>query len=345
MNVEYKNFGKSKDGQDIILYTLSSEKGIKASVTNYGAILVNLWVPDKNGQIDDIVLGFDKVEDYFSNPSFFGSTIGPSANRIAKAQFSLDGAEICLDANDGANNLHSHRELGYHKRVWKAEILEQGVKFSLEDADGSMGFPGKKQFEVTYKLEENCLTIYYHAISDKKTILNPTNHTYFNLEGHQAGSIEEHKVCLKASHYTPIDAGLIPTGEIASVEGTPMDFTQPKQVGQEITAEFEQLRLAGGYDHNWVIDGWDGTLRQFAVVTAPKSNRQMKVSTTLPGVQFYTGNFISNQQGKQGAVYQKRSGLCLETQYFPDSIHHAAFPACVFGGDKEYNSVTQFCFE
>ncbi len=346
MAVEKSVFGKSPEGQEISLYTITNQNGMKAELTNLGAILVRLFVPDKEGKVADVVLGFDKVEDYYKNPSFFGAVIGPNANRIGGAAFEIDGEAYQLDANDNANNLHSHITKGYHKQLWDAAVGENCVTFTLEDADGNMGFPGNKKMAVTYTLDDkNALTLHYHGSSDKKTILNPTNHTYFNLDGHDSGSIEEHELMLKASQYTPVVAGAIPTGEIADVKGTPMDLCEMKKVGLEIDADFEQLDLTGGYDHNWVIDGWDGTLRHFATVKAPNSGRIMKAYTTLPGVQFYAGNFIETQSGKDGATYAKRHGLCLETQYYPDTIHHGNFPSCVFGGKAEYDSVTVYEFE
>ncbi|MBQ4536793.1 MAG: galactose mutarotase [Lachnospiraceae bacterium] len=348
-------FGKSPAGQEIMLYTMTNKKGMQVSVTDIGAILVKWMVPDKDGKAEDVVLGFDKVEDYYGNPSFFGAVIGPSANRIAGASFTLDGETYQVDVNDGVNNLHSHMELGYHKQIWAAETEEKengdiSVMFSLEDP-AAMGFPGNKKVQVTYTLTEaNELILKYHATSDKKTVFNPTNHTYFNLDGAGNGNIEKHELWLGASCYTPVVAGAIPTGEIAPVAGTPMDFTGFKVVGEEINADFEQLKLTGGYDHNWVIDGWDESLRHIATVKGPESGREMKVYTTLPGVQFYAGNFVDEQTGKGGALYGKRSGLCLETQYYPDSIHHDNFPSCVFGGEegkadsRVYDSVTIYQF-
>lgn len=347
MSVEKKLFGKSPEGKNIYLYTLSNDKGMKASLTNLGAILVSLLVPDKDGKVADVVLGFDKAECYYRNSSFFGAIIGPSANRIAGATFEIDGEKYQLDGNDHGNNLHSHWDKGYHKQLWEAAEGENCVTFSLEDADGNMGFPGKKKIEITYSLSENnALKLSYRANSDKKTIFNLTNHTYFNLDGHDSGSIEEHEMWLKASHYTPVVPGAIPTGEIAEVQGTPMDLTTTKKVGEEIGADFEQLTMCGGYDHNWVIDDWNGELQHFATVKGPRSGRVMKAYTTLPGVQFYAGNFIDTQNGKDGVVYTRRHGLCLETQYYPDCIHHENFPSCVFGGEAgEYTSVTVYEFE
>lgn len=346
VTIEESVFGVYPDGKNIMLYTLSDANGMSVSVTNLGATLVKVVTPDKNGVLGDVVLGFDRGEAYLDNPSFFGTVIGPSANRIAGAAFEIDGTTYQLDVNDGENNLHSHKDQGYHKRLWETRVLDNSVIFELTDSDGSMGFPGNKRISVVYSLEEgNSLKIHYHGISDKKTVLNLTNHSYFNLEGHDSGRMEEHELWLGASRYTPVVAGAIPTGEIAAVADTPMDFTVSKTVGRDIEADFEQLKLTGGYDHNWVIDGWDGELQHFATVKAPGSGRIMKAYTTLPGVQFYAGNFIGEQQGKGKVTYGPRMGLCLETQYFPDTIHHSEFPSCVFGEGKEYDSVTVYRFE
>ncbi len=344
MALKKRNFGV--EGQEATLYTLENSKGMKAEVTNYGANLVNLFVPDKNGVIEDVVLGFDSVKGYMKNGSFFGATIGPSANRIAGAKFTIDGVEYHIDVNDGPNNLHSHMQDGYHKMLWEAEEGENSVTFTVRDTDGYMGFPGNKELSLTYTLdEENGLTLHYHAKSDKNTVMNPTNHSYFNLDGHKSGNIEGHIMMINASCYTPVVPGAIPTGELAPVKGTPMDFTSEKVVGKEIRENMEQLLLTQGYDHNWVVDGWNGELRHVATTIGPKSGRKMHTYSTLPGVQFYAGNCISDEPGKDGASYTKRSGLCLETQYYPNSINTPSFPSCVFGGEKEYDSVTVYRFE
>ena len=339
-------FGKTKSGIEIYRYWLENSKGMKAGIINYGAILVNLLVPDQNGNLADVVLGYDTLEPYLENGSLFGATIGPNANRIGKAAFTLNGQNYQLDVNDGENNLHSHKELGYHKRVWEASWEDGSIRLLLEDEDGSMGFPGAKKIQVIYSLtEDNELKIQYEAWSDKNTIINMTNHTYFNLAGHGNGKIYDHVLELKASAYTPVTESRIPTGEIAPVKGTGFDFLKAKRIGEEIDADDEQLKIAEGYDHNWVIDGESGTLREFAVVTEPVSGRCLKAYTDLPGVQFYAGNFIGRQMGKENAEYEVGSGFCLETQYFPDTANKPAFPSAVFGPDKKYKSTTiyQFC--
>lgn len=345
MGVDKEKFGTTSDGKDVYAYTLYNDNGVRAKVINFGANLVSLLVPDANGNLEDVVLGFDTLEGYYGNGSFFGATIGPSANRIAGACFEINGKSYQIDVNDGDNNLHSHIENGYHKCLWDAEEGDNSVTLTLEGKDGEMGFPGNKKIFVTYSLsEDNALKLSYHASSDADTIINLTNHTYFNLSGHKAGKIEDHLLKINASCYTPVIPGSIPTGKIAPVEGTPMDFTKMKPIGQDINADCEQLKIGQGYDHNFVIDDADGTLREIAEAQDPKSGRTMKVFTDLPGVQFYAGNCIKEETGKENAQYGPRSGFCLETQYFPDNIHHSNFPQAVFGPGKDYNSVTVYQF-
>lgn len=345
MGISKEKFGTTKDGREVTLFTLENKKGMKAQVIDFGAILVRLFVPDAKGELRDVVLGFDQVSGYEKNGSFFGATIGPSANRIAGAQFEIDGVTYQIDVNDGKNNLHSHMEDGYHKMIWDSVIEGDSVTFTVKDADGYMGFPGNKTLSLTYTLdEENGLHLKYHGSSDKNTILNPTNHTYFNLNGHDQGRIEAHEMQLFASNYTPVVAGAIPTGEIAPVAGTVMDFTESKAVGKEINEKFEQLLLTKGYDHNWVVDNYDGSVRKIATTKADKSGITMDTYSNLPGVQFYAGNCIGAEPGKAGAYYDVRNGLCLETQFYPDTIHHANFPSCVFGPGKDYDSETIYRF-
>lgn len=346
MSITKELFGTARDGKEVYAFTLENENGVKARVINFGAVLVNLYVPDADGNVADVVLGFDKLEDYYGNGSFFGATIGPSANRIGNASFQIDGKTYQVDVNDGPNNLHSHKEQGYHKRVWDvADIGENSVTFSLEAPDGDMGFPGNKKISLAYSLSaDNRLKLAYHAESDANTLINMTNHTYFNLSGHQADKIEDHILTLHAGNYTPVVPGAIPTGDIASVKGTPMDFTSPKPIGQDIEADFEQLKLTSGFDHNFVIDGADGTLQEIAILEDPKSGRKMKTFSTLPGVQFYAGNCIAEETGKEGVVYTPRKGMCLETQYYPDTINKPQFPSAVFGPGRDYDAVTVYQF-
>ena len=345
MQIVKEKFGTTKCGKDVYAYTLSNAGGMQAKIINFGANLISLLVPDQNGNLEDVVLGYDKLEDYYGNGSFFGATVGPSANRIAGACFEIDGQRYQIDANDGENNLHSHIQEGYHKRVWDVTETENGLVLSLEGKDGEMGFPGNKKVTVTFSLsDDNALKLSYHVTADANTIVNMTNHTYFNLAGHKSGRIEDHLLKINASHYTPVVPGAIPTGKIAPVEGTPMDFTKKKPIGQDINVDCEQLKIGQGYDHNFVIDGADGTLREIAEAEDPKSGRKMKVFTDLPGVQFYAGNCIAEETGKENTAYGPRKGFCLETQFYPDNIHHPNFPQAVFGPGKDYDSVTIYQF-
>lgn len=345
MGVVKEVFGKMPNGGEVFRYTIENSKGMKVCVSDFGAVLVNLFVPDKNGVMADVVTGFDTAEQYFINTNFFGATVGPSANRIADASFTIDGVKYQLAVNDGKNNLHSDVKLGYHKRLWNARMGDNCVTFSLKDEDGSMGFPGNKVITVTYTLtEENELKIHYHGTSDKKTIINMTNHTYFNLAGHNAGKIDDHILTLHAANYTDIVAGAIPTGQITPVAGTPFDFTAPKAIGKEIDADCEQLKLVNGYDHNWVIDHADGTVREFAVVQDPVSGREMTAYTDLPGVQFYAANGTNEENGKNHTKYSPRCAFCLETQYYPNTANELSFPSAVFGPDRPYDTTTIYRF-
>lgn len=340
-------FGKNGEGKEITRITLENKKGMKAGVINYGAILVSLVVPDKNGKTEDVVLGYDTMEGYLTNSSFFGATVGRNANRIAGAKFEIDGVTYQLDANENGNNLHSSFTEGYHAKVWDFACNEEKneVTFSYVSPDLEQGFPGTLHISVTYRLtEENELQIIYHGKSDKKTVVNLTNHSYFNLAGHASGNILKHKLWLNASHFTPVVPGAIPTGEILTVEGTPMDFRTFKEVGKEIEEPFEQLTLTGGYDHNWALDTEVGKVEKIAEVKEETSGRVMEVYTDLPGVQFYAGNFIADCIGKNKVAYTKRSGLCLETQYFPNAVNEPAFLSPVIEAGEEYKTTTIYKF-
>lgn len=345
MAITTEAFGKTTDGTQVSLYTIKNSSGFAAAVTNFGAILVKLFVPDKSGKTADVVLGHDSVDGYLANGSFFGATVGPSANRIDNACFAIDGVKYQLVANDGTNNLHSDDDKGYHKRIWDAKLNDNSVTFSIEDADGSMGFPGNKKVQVTYTVtQDNELRIDYDVTSDKKTLINMTNHSYFNLAGHNSGNIESHRLCINASHYTPVFERLIPTGELVPVEGTPFDFRTMKAVGADIGADDIQLKYGQGYDHNFVLDNFTGKIQKAASVEEPSTGRKMDVYTDQPGLQFYAGSCIAPITGKQGAAYSSRSGLCLETQCFPNAINQAGFPDTVYGPDKPYRTTTIYKF-
>ena len=338
-------YGQTKEGQDVYRYTMTNQNGMEIAVMNFGAILLNVMVSDKNGKKRDVVLGCENLDAYYANPNFFGSTVGPNANRIAGAAMDIDGITYKLAQNDGENNLHSDIPNGLNKRLWNAEEGNNSVTFTIDLKDMDMGFPGNRSLQVTYTLTElNEIRIDYKAISDKNTVFNMTNHSFFNLAGHDAGSILGHILQMNTPHYTPVVAGAIPTGEIAPVAGTPLDFTTAKKIGDEIEADFTQLKLVGGYDHNFVADACDGNVREIAQVQEPDSGITMKVYTDLPGVQLYTGNYIDHATGKDGVVYEKRDGFCLETQYYPDAIHQKSFPNVIFGPDREYHSTTIYQF-
>lgn len=348
MGITSRKFGKTRNGEEITIFRIENENGMVAEVTNYGAILTSLYAPDKNGNTTDVVLGFDTAEEYFYNPSFFGSTIGRNANRIAKAKFELNGKTYKLEKNDGRNNLHSHFTGCFNKLLWKATALkkENAVKFSLVSPDLDQGFPGKLTAEVIYRLtEDNGIEIEYFAKSDKDTVYNPTNHTYFNLNGHASGSAMGHKLWLKASNYTPVVKGCIPTGEIAPVAGTVFDFTKKMTIGDRINDDDEQLKLGKGYDHNYALDVKGNKVVKIATLSNDDESRVMTVYSDLPGVQFYAGNCIKKQKGKGGAKYGKRCAVCLETQYFPDSINQKNFASPVLKAGSEFHSITKYVFE
>ena len=348
MSVKKEAFGQTAAGEAISIYTIDNGL-ISARVIDYGANLVNLMVPDRNGTIQDVILGFDDLEGYQENPEFYGALVGPVANRTAGACVVLNGQEYHMAVNEGTNNLHSDAAAGLHKRKWKALAGGDFVSFTLELKDGELGLPGRRFFTVTYSVTDlDALSIHYHVTSDRATVINPTNHAYFNLNGHNSGSIASQELQINASCFIPVDAASIPTGEIRSVAGTAFDFRESKPIGRDIEADDEQLRFTGGYDHNYCVDGWEegGGLRCIAKAYSSKSGREMTVYTTLPGVQFYAGNTVNctEGRGKEHSNYGKRGAFCLETQYYPDTIHHGNFPSYVFGEGRVYDSVTQYRF-
>lgn len=348
-SVTKKPFGKMPDGTQIDVYTLSEGK-IEARIITYGGIMISLKTPDKSGKVDDIVLGFDTLDQYVKvsnapgNP-FFGALIGRYANRIGNAQFKLEGKEYHVPANDGKNSLHGGPH-GFNNQVWKGKEIPNGVELTYLSKDGEAGYPGNLSVTVRYTLVGSALHIDYSATTDKPTVLNLTNHSYFNLAGQGNGDILNHELTLHASKFTPVDSTLIPTGKLQSVAGTPFDFLKPHRVGERINTDDEQLKIAKGYDHNWVIDSQGaGKLAATAEVYEPTTGRVLRVSTTQPGIQFYTGNFLDGTlKGKDGKTYIHRGGLCLETQHFPDSPNHPKFPTTELKPGQRFHSVTVFSF-
>ncbi|HUU14947.1 MAG TPA: aldose epimerase family protein [Terriglobia bacterium] len=347
--ISQQTFGKTQDGTAVDIFTLTNSNGVEVRAITYGGIIVSLRTPDKNGKLDDIVLGFDTLDSYLGKHPYFGAIIGRYGNRIGNAKFTLDGVEYKLAANNGPNSLHGGLK-GFDKAVWKAQSLENdqgvGVVFTHTSPDGEEGYPGNLTAKVTYTLtNQNELIFDYEATTDKPTPVNLTQHTYFNLAGAGKGDVLGHEVLLNADSFTPVDSNLIPTGEIRKVAGTPFDFTKPTAVGARINQDDEQLKLAGGYDHDFVINRRGEEPSLAARVYEPTSGRVLEVSTTQPGVQLYTGNFLDGTlTGKGGHVYQKRSGLCLETQHFPDSPNKPDFPSTILRPGETYRSRTIFKF-
>ncbi|HKX30687.1 MAG TPA: aldose epimerase family protein [Blastocatellia bacterium] len=344
-----ENFGKTPEGQVVEIYTLTNANGVEARITTYGAIVVSLKTPDRDGKLEDIVLGFDTLDGYLKGHPYFGAIIGRFGNRIGKAKFTLNGTEYKLAANNGENTLHGGLK-GFDKVVWKAKPATHKDSTELEltylSKDGEEGFPGNLSVKVVYTLSNNDeLKIDYSATTDKDTVVNMSSHSYFNLAGQGNGEILSHQVLINADRFTPVDSGLIPTGELRSVKGTPFDFTQATAIGSRVNQDDEQLKLGGGYDHNWVVNGKAGSMRLAARVVEPTTGRVMEVSTTEPGVQFYIGNFLDGTlTGKGGKVYKRRYGFCLETQHFPDSPNKPDFPSTVLKKGERYQTTTVFKF-
>lgn len=349
MKITQKSFGKTAKGEEATLYTLTNSNGMTVSFTDYGANIVSIIVPDSKGNMADVNLGFENLAGYEENPPGFGSFIGRHANRIGDARFELNGKVYEMDKNDGKNNLHGGF-VGYNKVMYEAEVYEDddiaSVEFSRLSPHMEQGFPGNLDVSVTYSLTENNeLVIEYLAVSDRDTVVNLTNHAYFNLAGHDAGSILDHKVWIKANQFTPTTPDLIPTGELWDVTGTPMDFRTLKRIGQDIEADYEPLKLGGGYDHNFVLDVSGTQVEKVAELVEENSGRKMEVFTDLPGMQLYTANMLTPvKNGKGGATYGKRQGVCFETQYFPNSMNIKNFPSCVLKAGKEFDSVTIYKF-
>jgi aldose 1-epimerase len=342
-------FGVTKDGKSVELFTLRNNNGMEARITNYGGIVVSLLVPDRNGKPGDVVLGYDKLDDYIADNPYFGALIGRYGNRIGNARFTLNGVEHILAANDGPNHLHGGVK-GFDKVVWEAEegSGKEGPALHLKyvSADGEEGYPGSLLVNVVYTLTDaNELKIAYSYISDTPTVANLTHHSYFNLAGEGSGMILDHLLMIDADVMTPVGPGLIPTGDVKSVEGTPLDFRKPTRIGERIGLDDEQLKLAGGYDHNWVLNKTTNALALAARVEDPSSGRIMEVLTTEPALQFYSGNFLTGKNiGKKGHPYVYRSGFCLESQHYPDSPNRSEFPSTVLDAGKKYSTMTVYRF-
>ena len=341
---------KTADFDQIKLYTLKNKAGTTVKITNYGATVTSIVTADRDGKLADIALGYNDVSGYMNavDKPYFGAVVGRYGNRIAKGKFSIDGKEYTLATNNGENHLHGG-VIGFDKVVWDAAVVSgNAVKFSYLAKDGEEGYPGNLQIAVTYTLtEQNELKIDYLATTDKKTPVNLTNHTYFNLKGEGEGTILDHELMLNATATTPVDIGLIPTGEIRSVKGTPFDFTTAKAIGRDVGQKDQQLEYGLGYDHNWVLDkgGKDGQMTLAATVYEPTSGRFMEVFTEEPGIQFYCGNFLAgNLKGKAGKTYVNRGGFCLETQHYPDSPNQPDFPSTLLAPGEEYKTTTLYKF-
>ena len=342
-------FGTTKEGVAVDLYTLTNSNGVELKITNYGGIVTSLKVPDKQGEFEDVVLGYDSLSSYLEETPYFGAIVGRYANRIAQAKFTLDGQEYSLAQNNGENTLHGGL-IGFDKVVWETEEIqtdnEVGLRLRYLSEDMEEGYPGNLEVEVHYTLDnENAFKIDYKATTDKKTVVNLTHHSYFNLKGKIDSDILDHFVTINASRFLPVDNNLIPTGELWEVTGTPFDFTQPKAIGERINDDNEQLKLGIGYDHCWVIDRENDDMIIVASVMEPTSGRIMEVYSTEPGIQLYTGNFLNGTiTGKDGAVYNHRYGFCLETQHYPDSPNKPEFPSVVLEPGDTYQSSTVYKF-
>jgi aldose 1-epimerase len=337
------------DGQSVDLYTLRNVHGLEAKITNYGGILVSLKVPDRNGKFDDVVLGFNDLDTYLKGDPYFGALIGRYGNRIAKGRFTLNGVEYKLAVNNGDNTLHGGLK-GFDKVVWTGKEMKTkagpAVALTYLSKDGEEGYPGNLNVRVVYTLTNNDeIKIDYSATTDKDTVINLTEHSYFNLAGEGNGDILNTIVTINGNRFLPTDAGSIPTGELRNVKGTPFDFLTPHAIGARINQDEEQLKLGNGYDHTWIINGRPGTLRYAAMAYDTTSGRTMQVWTTEPGMQFYTGNFLDGTlTGKSGKIYQRRFGFCFETQHYPDSPNHPAFPTTTLKKGATYRSTTIYRF-
>lgn len=342
-SVTHRLYGKMPDGTPVELYTLSNTNGMSADIITYGGAVTRLTVPDRNGKFGDVVLGMDSLDGYRTQANYFGALIGRYGNRIGNATFELEGKTYHLPKNDGENTLHGGPQ-GFDKRVWKAHSEKGALQLTYVSADGEEGFPGTLKATVVYTITDaNELKIDYTATTNKATVVNLTNHSYFNLAG--SGTILKHEVTILADRFTPIDAGLIPTGELLPVKDTPFDFTRPTAIGAHIEDQNQQLALGHGYDHNFVLNSHGGSLAKAAEVYDPESGRVMEVWTDQPGLQFYTGNFLDGKTvGKGGVAYPFRAAFCMETQHFPDSPNKPEFPSTELRPGQTYHTTTVYKF-
>ncbi len=349
MSITKRYYGKAIDESDADIFTLTNTKKMSVEITNFGGTIVRLNVPDRNGKVEDITLGYGTLEGYFKKGTYFGALIGRHANRIEAARFELNGIEYHLAENDGENHLHGGLK-GFDKVVWQAEIISdncsQALQLTYRSADGENNYPGNLDVKVLYTLtEENELIIDYYAQTDKDTVVNLTNHAYFNLRGHSSENILEHQLKIYADKFTVINNKGIPNGEICDVRGTPMDFTELTPIGRNINSKHEQIICGKGYDHNWILNVSGKSTEKAAKLYEAESGRVMEVFTTKPGIQFYSGNFLDGSDiGKDGAVYNKRSGLCLETQYFPNALKYKHFPSPILKAGEGYRHTTVYKF-
>jgi aldose 1-epimerase len=349
MGIEKKFYGNTTKGAAVDIFTLRNSKGMMVEITNYGGIITSINVSDNKGNFDDVVLGFDKLEGYMNNKPYFGAVIGRVANRIENSKFEINGIEYKVAPNDGANHLHGGI-VGFDKVIWRAEIdNKDGVEslaLSYVSQDGEEGYPGKLYVRVTYTLtEENALNIDYYGVSDKDTVVNLTNHSYFNLGGHDSGDILKHKVMINSEKFTVSNKDCVPTGEIKSVENTPLDFRELTEIGRGINSEYDQLVYGMGYDHNFILKVNEKNVIKAAEVYEENSGRVMEVYTNKPGIQLYSGNHLDGTLiGKGGKAYEKRNALCLETQFYPNSIKHKHFPSPILKACEEYNFTTIYKF-
>ena len=340
-----EGFGKLTTGENTTLYTLSNEQ-LTITVSDFGGSMVNLWVKDKQGNPVDIVLGFDNVSGYEGDDgTYIGCNVGRNANRIHNAGFFLNGKKYELDKNEGTNNLHSGFN-PYSKRMWKVNsVNDNSISLFLFSPHMDQGFPGNMDLTVTYLLEANGLKITYDASCDEDTVINITNHSYFNLNGQGSGTILKHKVKINADSFIPVDTNSIPTGDIGNVSGTPMDFTVSKAIGKDIESDFETLHNTGGYDHNWCINNYDGTLKEAVVAEGDMTGIKMMIFTDYPGIQMYVGNFLDDIKGKEGKVYNRREGICFEPQFYPDSVNHENFYSPVCKANQPFHKEIIYRFE